>query len=796
MIALRYAWRSLRRSPGFVITAVVALGVGLGLSTTMFAVIDAVVNPHVAYEQPDRLLSIRWFYKPPLLESARDPELYTALRNHGHAFESLAATSFEMMALQAGNENREIGVARVEPGYFGLMRVRPVLGRTFTPTDGNDVVVVSQALWRRVFGLRKRLDGASIFLGPQAYRIVGVLPRGAEHPGGALAWMPFPPEEQQRVRFSAVGRLREGATEAIVFDQLHTLGGMLTSRYAPASRSEIAYNVGGVRVRSEQLREIHFAMVGSAVIVLLIACANLAHLVLARGMARRGELALRMALGASRASVVGQMLLECAAITVAGAGLGALLAVWGCDVLANQMPSEISWVGLVQPHLSWRVFGWSAFAAANAAALFGLLPAVRVAMRVDMNDPLKDSASTTTARLRHRYNGLVIAEVALALVLLMSAGLLVRTVHQLTREGEFGFDTRTLWRAAVTVRPPMSDRMRASYAQYRLDTFPTPVSREQVLGVARYVPGVLDAAFEGTGAPTGTAVSAESDGRYRSITMRTYSVVSGTYLQVLGLPAVSGRLFQPGDGEASMVAVIDPVAAAILYPGQDPVGRMLKLGTPTSNAGWLPIIGVARNPRILSGTDAPPTPNVWVAATPNAIRGAIVFRTSGTDARAAVEVRRRLAELPGVRISSIQPYTYARDTALASRRFFAGVFVLMGIVSLALAALGLYSVLAYAVGQRMREFAVRIALGAETARLYRMVLHDAMVMLLAGIGIGAVVAMLATKYVDSVLQGVYRIDALSLVVAELVLLALGIGAALVPARKAVKADLLQILRAV
>ncbi len=794
MITLRYAWRSLCRSPGFVVMAVLALAFGLGLSTTMFAVIDAVVNPYIAYDEPDRVIGIRWFYRAPLLESASDPELYAALRNHGHAFEAIAAFRFETMALRAGAENREIGIARVEPGYFQLMRVRPVLGRAFTPGDGADVVVLSQAVWRRVFGMRARLDGASVFLGAQAYHVIGVLPRGADYPNGALAWIPFPPEDQLHGRFDAVARLRTGVTEATAFDQLHTLGAILTSRYAPAARAPVAFiNMGGVRSRSERLREIHFAMVGSAIIVLLIACANLAHLVLARGMARQGELALRMALGASRASVVGQMFLECAAITLAGAALGALIALWGTDVLANQMPQEISWVGLVRPRLSWRVFGWSAYAAAVAATLFGLVPAVRVAMRVDMNDPLKDAAATTTARVRHRYNVLVIAEVALALVLLMSGGLLVRTVRTLARQADYGFDTRTLWRADVGISTGWRARLKA-HGSY-VDTI-TPRLRVDALAAARNVPGVLGAAFEGTGAPPGASVSGEMTATGGVITMRTYPVVSGTYLQTLGLPAVSGRLFQPGDGEGSMVAVIDPVAASILYPGRNPVGRMLKLGSPASGAGWVPIIGVARNPRVLTGRDEPPAPYVWIAAPAGAIRGSIVFRTEGPDARAVVEMRRRLSELPGVRVTAINTFTYARDAALASRRFFAGVFVLMGAVSLVLSALGLYGVLAYAVGQRMREFALRIALGAEAARLYRMVLHDAVVMLLAGIGIGAIAAMVATKYIDRVLQGVYRTDAVSLILAELALLVVGMAAALVPARRAVKADPLQILRAV
>ncbi len=655
-------------------------------------------------------------------------------------------------------------------------------------------MVISQALWRRVFGVRLTLDGASIALGPQSYHVIGVVSRGADFPNGALAWIPFSKEDQRRQSFMALARLRNGVTQTAAGDELHGIGAILTSRYAPAAHAPIAFLLNPVRVRGAELREIHVAMVGASLIVLLIACANLAHLVMARGLSRRGELALRLAIGASRRSLVTQILLECGLITIAGSVLGALIAAWGSDLLANMMPGEISWIGLIQPRLSWRVFGWSALAAGYSACLFGLLPAVRVVGRVEMNEPLKDSGGNTTSRTRHRYNWLVISEVALALVLLMSAGLLVRTVHELNREGKYGFDTNTLWRANLEF-PPDSKSFLAWARRTGRDT--TIVTRAEVLAVANSVQGLLDAAYEGSMPALGGAVSAENAGLSRTVTLKSYGIVSANYFRLLGLPAVRGRTLEPGDGEASMVAVIDPVAAERLYPRQDPVGKMIKLGSPTSRAGWVPIIGVARNPRVLTGADAPAQPYVWVAAPVNQIpNSALVFRTHPADATAIVTLRRRLEEIPRIGIRSIERYTYERDAMLASRRFFAGVFVAMGSMSLALTTLGLYSVLAYAVGKRIREFAVRAALGAEAKMLYRLVLHDALVMLLAGIGIGAALAMIGTRYVDSLVQGIYRIDVASLLAGEMLLLVLGLLAALLPAHRASRASPMDILRAV
>ncbi len=785
MTAIRYAWRSLARSPGFVVIAILALGLGLGLSTTMFAVLDAVVNPHVPYRAADRLFNVSWRL-PPRVQGITSADLYRTLRDDARSFAEVAPAAAGALSYESGAESREIQVAHVAPRYFGVMGAKPRLGRVFTEADGDDAIVLGQALWRREFGLRRSVEGATITLGDRTYRVLGVLPRGATHPFGYTeAWIPAPPGHEEYGRFQPVVRLQDGMTIEAASEELAGLARLLTERHDTRG-APLGFNLYPVTRREERLRDIHVAMVGSALVVLIIACVNLAHLMLARGLAKRREFALRMAVGASRAAVVRQMFTECALITAAGAALGGVLALWGADLLTNRMPSEVSWVGLIQPQLSWRVFTVAAAAAASAAVLFGLLPAIRVALDVDVGEPLKDGAGTT-GRLRHRYSPLVIAEVALALVLMMGGALLLRTVQQLQKE-EFGFDTRTLQRSYVMTQ------MRQSPS----DTATPRVRREDVLAAVQAVPGVLDAAFVGNGAPRSGALTAEMvyGDSTRTLNMRTFPVVSASYLRTLGLPILAGRNFEPGDASGAGVAILDPIAAQRLYPRQDPVGKMIKLGAPAADAPWIPIIGVARNPMVLEGRDVHPEPQVWVTRPATVTSGTLVIRTVSRDARVAVEIRRRLVALPGVRGIFMQPYAYQRDATLASRAFLARVFVAMGAVALALAALGLYGVLAYAVGQRMREFAVRIALGAEASQLFRMVLHDGAVMLLAGTGIGAFAALAATKYLDAVLEGIYRTDVLSLAAAELVLIAVGLAAALAPARRAVKANPLDILRAV
>ena len=533
-------------------------------------------------------------------------------------------------------------------------------------------------------------------------------------------------------------------------------------------------------------------MVASALVVLLIACVNLAHLMLARGLSKRRELAVRMALGVSRGAAARVMLAESAVIALAGVALGAVLAAWGAKVLESIMPYELSRWGFIQTRLSWRVFGLGTLAAVVSAALFGLLPALRIAFGIRITEPLKDEAGTTTGRPR-RYSPLVIMEVALALALLMGGTLLLRTVHRL-RTSLTSFGAETLVKANVT--PSMVTPLAGGK-----DTT-LSLDWQQVLAAARGVSGVLGAALEGEARPLKAAVTAEmGSGPTRTITAQTIPVVSPNYLQVHGLPVLKGRDFESGDASGNGVAILSSAAAARLYPAGDAVGRMLKLGGAATSAPWVRIVGVARTPLAdaamagLDGmTDATP---IWLAQPVGRWRSAtILVRTASRDPTIGVALHRTLKSVAGVGSLNVQPYTAWRDVFVSDFTFFARVFVAFGAIGLGLAALGVYGVLSYAVARRMREFGLRIALGAEPRALFRMVMHDGLVMLLAGTGIGGFGALAAAYLLTSILAPVYPADALSLVAAEAVLLAVGLAATLAPALKAVRADPVDILRAV
>jgi predicted permease len=787
-MTFRYAWRSLAKSKGFVAIAVLALGVGLGLSTTMFGVMDAALHPFVAYKDPATLFGVNWWF------GRRNPmqpaELYRLIRDNTQSFAHVVPVErFGRIVINVQGAREEIAAVRVSPRYFPATGVAVARGRVFGPGDGPDVAIVSAGVWRRLYGARRDVRGATVRLNDSTYAVVGVLPNGWS---GSSVILPIAANiETDAIRSGFVRpmvRLRPGVTRETAANELKRLAGLLTDRFG-AHDAPFALEMYPSVDQREEMRDIQKAMIGAALLVLLIACVNLAHLMLARGLAKRRELALRLALGATRATVVRQMFAECAMITAAGAGLGALIAVWGAGFLRSRMPQEVRWIGLIQPQLSWRVFALATAAAAVSALLFGLVPAVRVAFGVDVNDPLKDDTGTTTGRVRHRYNGLVISEVALALVLLMGGGLLLRTVYELQKE-DADVNTRTLYRV-YTFGP---DAMRSDSAyMFRL--------RADVLETLRASPGVVGVALSSVRQPAGGAAVGElTDDSTRQLIWemgRGYELVTPEYLTLLGLPILRGRNFEAGDMVGPPVAIIDPLAAEKLYPRQDPVGHMIKLGRLTSSAPWVRIIGVARSPRVLASRDrdAPP-PSVFVVGPPGQLRGAVVIRAATADLRFATRLQTRLRDIPGVGSTWVQPFDWERQTELVSRAFLAKVFVAMGAVALGLAALGLYGVLAYTVNRRMREFAVRIALGAEAHQLRGMVLHDGAVMLLAGTGVGAFVALAASRYLDAVLVSVLPSDVFALVISEAVLLSVGFAAALAPARRAARANPLDIMRAV
>ena len=790
----RYALRSLRRSPGFVAAAVLSLGLGLGLVTTMFAILDATTHPWVPFRDADRLYAVR-FWLSGADQRFSPGWVLTALRERSHAFEAVLPYGVSVADLSGDGtgdavEGRDV-VARAPAALFRLLDVKPVRGRTLGAADvGRGTAMVSDALWKRRFAGRRSLAGATIAVGDQTYAVVGVMPgSGASYVFmNASAWLPLPdslalgPREFDNI----IVKLRRGVTREAAQTELEAVAAYLTRAYH-TERAPFAFYLWPLRNDPMRLGDIHWAMAGAAIAVLLIACANLANLTLARGLAKRREVALRLAIGASRGAVVRELFMECAVLTVAGAALGAAISVWGVEILRSSVPQDLWWRGIVKPQLSWRVFGLAALAAGAASVLFGLIPAVRVARAVSLDEPLKDGAGTTS-RTRQRYSGLVIAEVALALVLMMGAGLLLKVVHR-TASYEFNFPARQLLRSGIFLRKPA--------AGGGFDLLGTELREVASL---RQVPGVVDAAASSDAAPAGLAVTAEmGTDTTRLINTRSYALVTPNYLRTIGLPVLEGRDFEDGDLAGDGVAILNSVAAARLYPRQRAVGRMVKLGVAASTAPWLKVVGVCR-----TRAEGPPgtaafNAELYVVRAPEPRQrfAEVLIRRAGTDARTIAAVSAKLATLgPGVG-AYVSAYLSWWEADLKSQGFLAELFAMMGGFALLLAAVGIYGLLAYVVSRRSREFAVRIAVGAERRDMMKLVLHDGLVMTLAGTALGAFVAFWATGLLAAFLedQQVRPTDVVTLIASEALLITVAIAASLAPALRAMKADPIEILRA-
>jgi predicted permease len=726
--------------------------------------------------------------------TVRGFDVYRAIRNETRSFSQVAPILSEVYALDdqsAGlaGDMGQLFAGRVGSSYFDVIGVRPMLGRALRDGDAEaGAVVIGYDLWRRQFSGQRSLAGMTLSFGGRPHPVVGVMPHGL--PGSA--WLALPADaERSGAGFTGwaavIARLRPGATKEHADSELAAVARHLTALYH-SEDAPFGFTMASQRADPMRLSDLHWAMLGASFGVLLIACANLANLMLARGLAKRREIALRLAIGAGRAAVVWQMFAECAVLTVGGAGLGVALSLWGSQVVSTRVPRDMWWLGVVLPQLSWRVYALALLAAAAAAVLFGLLPAIRVANAVSLDEPLKDGAGTT-GRFRQRYSALAIAETALALVLLMGAGLLLRAVQRLTSY-EFNVAARQLLRSGTRV-PKERAETPASRQRYEVD----------LLAAIRSVPGILDVASQSGKRAPGGALTAEMTGDSTRIVNLDYSVVSPNYFRTKGLPILVGRDFVDGDLVGDGAVIVNVAAAKRLYPGQRAVGRMLKLGGPASGAPWLPIVGVSRIEKEGRPSDVRDRPeetwaDVFVVRAADAPADlTLTIRTAHEDPKIAAAVSRKIRTMGLGSYGWVVPYLYWYEGELRSRAFLAKLFVTMGAFALVLAAIGIYGVLAYAVSRRIREFAVRIALGAQRSDLLKSVLHDGLVMTLAGTGLGAFVALWSSYLLENLLEDIHPTDALTLVIAESVLIGVTVGACLAPAFRAMRADPIEILRA-
>ena len=792
---LRYGVRTLVERPGFTAVAALTIAIGVGGTTAMFSVVDALLLRPLPYPEPDRLVMVWTRTSGGPASAAAWPEIVD-WREQSHSFSDMAAWRGQSVNLTGEGEPERLVGAFVSDRFFPLLGARPALGRTFSaaetdPATAQPVAVLGHGLWRRRFGSDPGILGRSLVLNGQSHTVVGVL--GPDFDGGnapASGWfmgsdvfLPVPYFPNQK-------GLARGETEILVIGRLRPdvdLGEARHDLSLVARRLEQAYpetHAGrGVEIvpLQEQIvgstRPALLVLLGAVVLVLLIACANVANLLLSRASRRRREVAVRAALGAGRARLLRQLLTESALLAAIGGGLGLLVGHWGLSLLVAAAPSGLLPATVV---VDGRVLAFTLALTAVTGVGFGLFPALQ-ASRVDLDGVLKQAGRGGSGAAGHRLrDALVVAEVTLSLVLLVGAGLLLRSARALQR-AEPGFRTDHLLTAEFRLPPAKYPEPRMIAAFFR-----------QTLDRLRAVPGIESAAlvravpFSGNGGATTYQVEGRPEAPKGREPMAQLNIASPGYFRTMGIPQRKGRDFDEHDtADVPAVAIVNETMARQAWPDADPLGRRLRL----REAGWVTVVGVVGDIRH-AGLSDPPQPQVYTTHEQDArIFACVVARTAGDPMAMAAPMRAAVwsvdKDQPVWKVRSMEELVTGSRATARAMSLLVGVFAA---VAVALSAGGIYGVMSYAVSQRTREIGIRMALGAASGRVMGLVVGRALGLTGVAIALGAAGAAALARLLQSLLYGVGPADPPTFLAAAAALAAVGTLAAYLPARRAARLD--------
>lgn len=827
---MQHLLQSLRvviRHKRFAALAVLSLSLAIALNTTMYSVLDALLYPRVDMHEPERLYTLGYYGD------------YSSRMTVEEKYEGVKAlTSIEALGgrvrnytpddnlIERGSMVTDANVLTVTDNFFTLLGVRPLAGRLLSAADANTEprpIVVSQRLWKQFFPDLARLDTATLLLAGEPRQVIGVLSHESDFPGAYVdIWQLSKPNAPQDYRLVwGLVRLRKGVSADVARAELR----MLADRWA-AQIGESPKNVD-FRLRPAiggqfRFQGFHMAMIAAVMAVLLVACTNLANLQLARGITRAREFATRAAVGAGRRDIMIQLLLESAWLAIGGLLIGLVLTLWGMRVIEASIPRSMAEL-ILRPQVSWRLFGIAAAATGVCVVLVGLLPAIRIS-RVDINDVLKAGAGTGRSVVaRQKYGALVVVQVGLALALMVGGVLLIRSASSLYNLDIPAHFERVLF-GSLRIMPDARARIDRSERQAPwITTEPRRDSRRVVAATAatldriRADPRVANAAISMPRSPTGFTISlADPGGQAKQVItgMRfLYNVVSPEYPRVTGMVLHRGRLFEPGEFAEPLI-IVDDQTARFLWPGQDPIGKRIKLARDSARAPWLEVIGVVRSvnywrPFDRTNQEERMASKMGMVMVLNGADSAIVGNgvsvVLAVAARSPSEVQklplrlRSLAADPGAGISLWYIRTWRQMTRLDWLReratFVASLFTVFALVALGVAALGVYAIVSHSVSQRTREFGVRIALGASARDIRGSVLREGNMLALLGIAIGLILASQTVGWLQAFLRTEDdRYDSHWFAVAALVLLATALLAAWIPARRAMRINPVEALR--
>lgn len=797
---VRFALRMLTKNPGFTTVAVIALALGIGANSAIFSVVNSVLLRPLPYKDPDGLVLV--WEDSSLHGFPNDtpaPANFADWRDQNQVFEGMAALSIESFNLTDAGDPERLDGRRASGNLFTILGVPPQLGRTFTMEEdkegANRVVVLSYPLWQRRFAGDAGIIGRSITLNGQGYTVIGVMPAGFQFPMKEdELWLPMAfSKEEATDRTShylkVVARLKPGMTVDRARAEMNIIGRRLQQQY-PESNTDVGVSI--VPLQEDMVGDIRpalIALLGAVALVLLIACANVANLLLARAAARQKEIAVRGALGADRWRLVRQFLTESVLLAIAGGLLGLVLSVVGVQLFRTYIPQQISQVKAMS--VDFRVLGFTVVVSLVTGLVFGLVPAIQASM-FNPNEALKEGGREATAGHSNRISSiLVIAEVAISLVLLIGAGLLINSFIRL-RSVDGGFNPENLLTMKVELPPlkyPTQERRAAFYTDLisRVETLPGVQSAAVTTNLPLYRQGnSLTVWFEGRPDPP--------PGQEIIITMR---VVSPEYLSTMEIPLLRGRFFTAQDTSTSPnVVVVSETMAKHYWPNEDAIGKRICPGRPESPKDWMQVVGIAKDVRQYELSTAS-KPQMYVSYQQIGFFGPrdLVVRTTVDPTSLADGVRRTVWSIDkGQPVSNIRTMNDIVAESVARQRFSVLLFGIFAAVALVLAAIGIYGVMSYSVTQRRGEIGIRMALGAQKFDVLKVTVGRGLRLVLIGVGLGIAGSFALTRLLTTLLFGVGATDTLTFAVLSAILIGVAVLATYIPARRATKVDPLVALR--
>ena len=805
---VRYAARMLRKKPGFTIVAILTLALGIGANTAIFSVVHAVLLRPLPFKNPEQLVRVtsdlQKINSPDVGLSA--PELFD-YRDHSDLFQQVSGVYPIDANITWVDQPERVEALLVDTNYFSLLGVGAQLGRVFQQEDYqpgiSEVAVISDGLWRRRYGADPNVIGKKFRLDNDLYVIIGVAPPDFHHPGRSLqtevevwapaGWIASPFGEPRRTAYflaGAIGRLQPGITVAAAQARLDNLAEQFRKDY-PNDYPEKAGWTPRVAGLHEDLvgnvRPALLVLLAAVAFVLLIACANVANLLLARASARQREIAIRRALGAGRMRLIRQLLTESLLLSLIGGALGVLIATWSVDALVKLSPTNVQRLGNIS--VDSAVLGFTFAVSLLTGLIFGLVPAIQ-ASNPDLQETLKDAARGATAGVhRSRLRSLlIVSEFALALMLLISAALLMRSFWRL-QNVDPGFAAENVLTARLWLPQPNLPET-GPYFKHpsRVALFKQIIDRLSALPGVEAVGGTTRLPLDGGRSSTGFTIEGQPP-ESTEINVTQFAAASPGYFEAIGIPLMRGRLFAEHEDEnAPGVIVVNQSFAQKYFPNEDSLGKRIRLGRQPQSP-WLTIIGVVRDVKT-EGLDIETKPQMYRSVLQaSSLLLTLVIHTEGNPSSLAEAVRNEVrAADPDLPVFGIRTMEEVMANAVVQRRFAMLLLGMFAVVALALSAVGIYGVISYSVGQRTHEIGVRVALGASSHDVLRLIMAQGMKLTLLGAAVGLAGAFAVTRFLAFLMFGISATDPLTFAAITSLLSVVALAACYVPARRAMKVD--------